>query len=164
MDQLNNITQLTPAVVLWTSFMVGVLGSIHCVGMCGGIAIACSRTRQKNIGYQVGRLIGYISLALVAFNLGQGLNLAMEATGLSGFFGILMGIMLIWIGIKSYLGGMKKDITKFLPKKLYNYYSLLLKRENEEKSFQTSFFIGVFTIFLPHNLTNFFGRLTLNLF
>tara|TARA_Y100000768_G_scaffold386718_1_gene375833 strand:- start:10023 stop:10730 length:708 start_codon:yes stop_codon:yes gene_type:complete len=153
LDQLNNLAHMTPYFVLWTTLVVGLVGSIHCVGMCGGIALACSRSHQKNVAYQIGRLLGYMALALVASSLGKGLDFAMNASGLTSFFGVLMGAMLIWIGLKSYYGqGLKKTIPRFMPKSLFKIYGQLLKRNAEDKSFQTSFFIGVFTIFLPCGL------------
>ncbi len=60
------------ATSLWPLLTMGFVGSLHCVGMCGGLVTAvCMRcpgeTRKKGLAlYQVGRLSGYALLGLAA--------------------------------------------------------------------------------------------------
>jgi len=67
---------------LVTAFLVGLLGGVHCVGMCGGIVAALSaglpRERRTTLraqlplllGYNVGRIAGYTLLGALMGALG----------------------------------------------------------------------------------------------
>ncbi len=62
--------------LLLASFAIGFLGSLHCVGMCGGLVTAMSMTREKTwwpgiIVYQFGRITTYTALGLVAGLIGS---------------------------------------------------------------------------------------------
>lgn len=80
------------------AFMIGLLGSIHCVGMCGPLAFAVP-TLQKGWGYlvlnklsyQAGRIISYCLLGVVIGLLGRQIWLAGIQQGVS----ILSGILII---------------------------------------------------------------------
>jgi len=79
-------------------------GSLHCVGMCGGlIAVAsdgATHTRARiytQLGYHAARLCSYVALGAVAGTLGQALDLAGKAAGLSKAAAILAGAsMTLW--------------------------------------------------------------------
>ena len=58
------------------SFAIGFLGSLHCVGMCGGLVSAMTMTRSNTwwpgvIAYQLGRITTYTALGLVAGLIGS---------------------------------------------------------------------------------------------
>ncbi|TNE56794.1 MAG: sulfite exporter TauE/SafE family protein [Bacteroidetes bacterium] len=83
--------------MLWTAFILGVAGSLHCVAMCGPLMLALplSRTdRLRVIGqslvYQIGRILTYILLGVLFGLLGKGIALAGFQQALSIFAGILM--------------------------------------------------------------------------
>lgn len=59
--------------MLWTALMLGVVGSLHCIGMCGPIALALpvqNRSRQFKIAgiltYNFGRAVTYAALGALA--------------------------------------------------------------------------------------------------
>jgi len=80
------------------------VGSLHCVGMCGGlIAVAgegASGTSQRLVvqgGYQGARLVSYLVLGMVAGALGHALDLAGRAAGLGKSAAIVAGaVMMAW--------------------------------------------------------------------
>lgn len=80
------------------------LGSLHCVGMCGGlIAVAsdgASGVRQRvgvQLAYQAARLGSYVLLGAVAGTLGRALDLAGQAAGLGKAAAIVSGLtMTVW--------------------------------------------------------------------
>lgn len=83
--------------MLWAGFLFGLLGSFHCVGMCGAIALALpgagqSRTRYVagRVLYNLGRVSTYAVLGTVAGGLGQSLRLAGLQQGLSVASGLLI--------------------------------------------------------------------------
>ncbi len=89
--------------MLWTAFTLGLLGSLHCVGMCGPIALSLPgkgqglwRILPGRLLYQLGRIMGYGLLGAMAGILGQGAALAGAQQGLSIGLGVLLlvGILL----------------------------------------------------------------------
>lgn len=58
-----------PSMLLWV-FVMGFMGSLHCVGMCGGLVTAISINAKKNwwfglLTYQLGRVSTYAMLGLI---------------------------------------------------------------------------------------------------
>ncbi|GAB2865539.1 sulfite exporter TauE/SafE family protein [Hymenobacter ruber] len=85
--------------MLWAGFLFGLLGSFHCVGMCGAIALAlpgpaAGTSRLRYVGsrllYNLGRAATYATLGAGAGLLGQGLRLAGVQRGLSIASGVLI--------------------------------------------------------------------------
>jgi hypothetical protein len=86
--------------MLWTAFLLGFLGSFHCVGMCGPIALAVSNNPHSKyfhhkIYYHLGRSLTYAFLGLIVGILGFSLSL----TGFQQGFSIMMGIVLLILAI-----------------------------------------------------------------
>jgi len=88
----------------------GLLGSLHCVGMCGGlIAVAsdgATGTKQRLVvqgGYQAARLASYAVLGSVAGAVGQALDLAGQAAGLGKAAAVLAGITMSSWGLMAML-------------------------------------------------------------
>lgn len=83
--------------MLWAGFVFGLLGSFHCVGMCGAIALALPGAGQGRaryvagrVLYNLGRLSTYTLLGLLAGVLGQSLRLSGLQQGLSVASGALI--------------------------------------------------------------------------
>ena len=79
---------------LLTGFLVGLLGSFHCIGMCGPIAIALPKTKNlvlSRLLYNFGRVITYSMLGLLFGLLGSRL----EMFGLQRIISISLGVMII---------------------------------------------------------------------
>jgi len=86
--------------MLWAGFIFGLLGSFHCVGMCGAIALALPgqasatgpslRYVAGRLLYNLGRVSTYATLGAAAGLLGQGLRLAGVQQGLSIASGLLI--------------------------------------------------------------------------
>lgn len=82
--------------MLWTALLLGFLGSFHCVGMCGPIALAVggkgnSSYFQHKILYNLGRSLTYALLGLVVGTVGFSLSLA----GIQQGFSIAMGLIIL---------------------------------------------------------------------
>lgn len=83
--------------MLWSGFLLGLLGSLHCIGMCGPIAFMLPidrshKTRQflQIVSYHVGRLTAYSIIGLVFGLIGKSLDLFGIQQQLSVVIGILM--------------------------------------------------------------------------
>ncbi|MBI3880533.1 MAG: sulfite exporter TauE/SafE family protein [Verrucomicrobia bacterium] len=68
---------------LWTAFLLGLVGSAHCAGMCGPLALALPPTGRSRatfvagrLAYNLGRVITYSALGVVFGLIGQSLALA----------------------------------------------------------------------------------------
>lgn len=80
------------------AFSIGLLGSFHCIGMCGAIALSLPIKEGNSIHqiwgglcYNLGRVITYALLGLILGLVGRGISLA----GFQQFLSILIGISLI---------------------------------------------------------------------
>jgi uncharacterized protein len=87
---------------LWTALLVGLVGSAHCAGMCGPIALALP-LRSENwftrVGggliYNLGRILTYMMLGAIFGLLGKGLHMAGFQLWTSVVIGILMIAMVV---------------------------------------------------------------------
>ena len=104
------------SLLLFTAFSLGLLGSTHCLGMCGGIngALAFALQQQVSAGrrwgylllYQLGRISSY---ALMAALLGLAVELAGLQLNLLTPLRWLAGVLLILMGL--YLAGWSSALT-----------------------------------------------------
>lgn len=136
--------------VAGVSFIAGIGGSLHCVGMCGGLVSAtCERTNDVFL-YQAGRLIGYLILGSMAGLLGNFLSFKSYPAGFSLIPAVVMGLIFIYMGIRKF---MNKKIEIPLPGFLKSTYFILwnrLVKDNRRES--RSFFVGLISILLPCGL------------
>ena len=128
------------------AFMIGLLGSVHCVGMCGPLAFGVPSLRSgwfylvlDKLLYQSGRIISYCILGVLIGLLGRQIWLAGLQQGVS----ILSGLLIILAALSR--------IFKF---SLSNSSSLLLKPFNAMFSYALQhranhLIIGLINGFLP---------------
>jgi sulfite exporter TauE/SafE len=90
--------------MLYTAFIMGLFGSLHCVGMCGPIAMALPvqdenrfSMASKLLLYNLGRTVTYVFLGILIGLLGEGLFLA----GMQKWLSIGLGISLLLIALFS---------------------------------------------------------------
>lgn len=65
---------MSAAAVMTSALVAGLLGSLHCTGMCGPLAVAgCSKGRGVDgaTGYFAGRIIAYSTIGAVVGHLGK---------------------------------------------------------------------------------------------
>lgn len=87
---------------IWTGFVVGILGSIHCIGMCGPIALALpsgfpsrSQLILSRLLYNGGRVLTYAGLGAVSGLLGKSIAMAGFQQSLSIVGGVVILIMVL---------------------------------------------------------------------
>jgi sulfite exporter TauE/SafE len=134
----------------WVSFIAGLGGSLHCVGMCGGLVTATCQKSNDVARYQVGRLLGYLCLGFFAGVLGKIFTIQEANPKMTLIPGLILGGLFLFWGIQNYRGK-KAEIP--LPKILHKFYSKLwvqLVHKNENKS--KAFFTGLISLFLPCGL------------
>jgi len=87
-----------PSLDCWTAFLLGLVGSLHCAGMCGPLALALPATGNSTpayllgrVAYNAGRIITYCLLGIVFGLAGWTLLLA----GLQRWVSIALGVALL---------------------------------------------------------------------
>ena len=97
-------------------FLVGLLGGVHCLGMCGGIVAALSLQRAGappavglHLAYNLGRILSYSAAGALAGALGAAGLLVAGAVPLRVGFYVLANLMLLALGF--YLAGLWQGIA-----------------------------------------------------
>ncbi|MDF3071424.1 MAG: putative rane protein [Polyangiaceae bacterium] len=115
------------------------VGSLHCVGMCGGlIAVAGAGSRglrerlMVQLVYQSGRLVSYVALGALAGSLGRALDVAGGAAGVGRMGAVVAGgAMALW-GLWAMLGaaGVKVRLPRLrvLPNRALTWLGSMQKR------------------------------------
>ncbi|MEF3078778.1 sulfite exporter TauE/SafE family protein [Winogradskyella poriferorum] len=140
--------------MLYSAFILGLLGSLHCVGMCGPIAFMLPVDRSNSfkkvsqIGvYHIGRLLAYSLIGLVFGLLGKSLNLFGVQQQLSIAIGVLM-IVVVLIPYKTFAKyNLSKPLNKIISKVKSNLGQALKKKTPD-----TFLTIGFLNGFLPCGL------------
>jgi sulfite exporter TauE/SafE len=134
----------------WVSFIAGIGGSLHCVGMCGGLVTATCQKSNDVARYQIGRLIGYLCLGLFAGVLGKIFTIQEANPKMTLLPGLILGGLFLFWGIQNYRG---KKAELPVPKFFGKFYTKLWMRfvyKNENTS--KAFFTGLISLFLPCGL------------
>ena len=140
--------------MIYTAFIFGLISSLHCIGMCGPIAMMLplerSNPTKKAIQillYHAGRLTAYGSLGLIFGFLGKGLYLA----GMQQQLSIIAGVLIITIVIVP-----EKVFAKYnFSRPIYNILSKIktsLGSQFKNKTLKAIFTIGLLNGFLPCGL------------
>lgn len=140
--------------MLWSALIFGLLGSFHCVGMCGPIAFMLPVDRSNSFKkiiqiftYHAGRILAYALIGLVFGFVGKSLYLFGLQQQLSIAIGIIM-IVAILLPIKVFnKHNFSKPIYKVIGK-IKSQLGEALKR----KTADTFFTIGFLNGFLPCGL------------
>jgi sulfite exporter TauE/SafE len=140
--------------MLYSALLFGLISSLHCIGMCGPIAMMLPVNRSNPaqkvlqiIIYHLGRISAYASLGLIFGLLGRGFYMA----GLQQQLSIAVGILMIVIVVVPEKEFMKYNFSKPV-------YRLLSKVKNhlgnqfKRKSPDALFTIGLLNGFLPCGL------------
>lgn len=84
--------------MVWSGFLLGLLGSLHCVGMCGPLAMALPDPNVSNtrflfgrLLYNLGRAVTYAIMGLIFGLIGYGLHL----TGIQQIVSIAIGVLIL---------------------------------------------------------------------
>jgi sulfite exporter TauE/SafE len=140
--------------MLWSGFVLGLVGSLHCVGMCGPIAFMLPVSHDKPVKkalqillYHLGRILAYAIIGLVFGLIGQ----SFMAFGYQQHISIAVGLLMIVLVLipqrhikpfkifqpfYKFINGIKSELGKALKK----------------KSLDTFFSLGFLNGFLPCGL------------
>lgn len=104
-----------PELSILSVFLVGLLGGVHCVGMCGGIVTALSFATPNAkpslpmlLGYNGGRLLSYALAGAIAGAVGASTLLLNDFLPVSRGLYVFANVMLILLGL--YLAGLSRAV------------------------------------------------------
>jgi sulfite exporter TauE/SafE len=140
--------------MLYSAFILGLLGSLHCAGMCGPIAFMLPVDRSNSFKkitqismYHIGRLLAYAIIGLVFGLIGKSLYIF----GMQQQLSIIIGIVMIILVLLPY-----KWLSKFnLAQPIYKtvgYIKKSLGQALHKKTADTFLTIGFLNGFLPCGL------------
>lgn len=85
--------------MIWSAFVIGLLGSLHCVGMCGPLALAVPTRKGHRLSsaavFNGGRILTYGMLGAFFGLVGMGFHLA----GVQSYLSLLTGAFVIMLVI-----------------------------------------------------------------
>jgi sulfite exporter TauE/SafE len=81
------------------AFGAGLLGGVHCAGMCGGFVVVAATGGRAGWLFHVGRLVGYAALGAVAGLLGRTIDLGGAALGLHRLRFLAAAVLLFLFGL-----------------------------------------------------------------
>lgn len=140
--------------MLYSALILGLLGSFHCIGMCGPIAFVLPLNRENNFKktiqvslYHLGRLLTYSFIGLIFGLLGKGLFLMGFQQRISILVGVLM-IVIVLIPVRTFNKyNFSKPLYSFVGKVKSGLGKLLKNKSNK-----ALFTIGILNGFLPCGL------------
>jgi len=135
--------------------LVGLLGSVHCAGMCGGFVFALAQSSshrwqfvQKQSMYYLGKTCTYALLGGIAGAFGYALSALFSRFQL--LFSLLLGLLLVLVGLEL-LGLIKRNNTSPLSK-VWRSVSQQMTRLLGDRSSTGPFALGLINGVLPCGL------------
>jgi sulfite exporter TauE/SafE len=120
---------------VFEGFIIGLLGSLHCLGMCGPLVLALPLSHTSNIQrltggllYNIGRAITYGVLGIIFGVIGKGLQLTGFQRWVSIGFGIILILTAIIPGLINLNPLISRITTKFTSS-LKNKMGVLLRQQ-----------------------------------
>lgn len=137
------------SIVFEIGFLMGLLGSVHCIGMCGPLVMALPIAQKTNLQkwislalYHIGKISSYALLGIIFGLLGSQFPLYILQQNLSIVIGVVMLLYVVYVFILK-----PKQIVNlnFLYKPIVSQLGKLFKR----KSLATFLLIGFLNGLLP---------------
>lgn len=140
----------------WLMVLGGLLGSTHCIGMCGGFAVMLGlhcQSWQQNLRSQLlfslGRLASYGSLGAVAGFAGKSLASRLPAmVNVPAMLSVIAGLFLLWEGLHATGLLHRRQSTSAAGCLFRPLFAALLKH----RGWRNVFSAGIFTGLLPCGL------------
>lgn len=148
LDQLTEIQSALPVFAPMFAFMIGLTGSVHCIGMCGGLVLSVGSDFKSNSSYQLGRLSAYLIMALIAMFT----STLIQNSGIGQYVplvgGVFIGLLFTFWGLQS-MRGRKFEVK--LPHFFNNLYKSLFSRfsKNKNSKIIKGYSVGALSLMLP---------------
>lgn len=145
------------SILLGTVFLASLLGSLHCVGMCGPFALLASYGRDQRkaavvptFAYSFGRLVTYSIVGLIFGTLGMALNKGVAFTSWQQSATYTAGALMIIVGLISLVRflGLRIRLPQFFSP-MQKFLQRAYARTTELKPLPRAFAIGALTSLMP---------------
>ncbi len=133
-----------------TAFTLGFFGSLHCLGMCGPLAMAIPFPKDNRvlgiITYNMGRVVTYSIFGLILGSIGSSLSFSGLQKGFALAAGIMIFLLVLIPGLSNLFskGYQQSVFMSWIKKEISNRF--------QKKTLTTSFVVGVLNGFLPCGL------------
>lgn len=135
--------------MIWSGFLIGLMGSLHCVGMCGPLAFAVPTVQGHRmlsaVFYNLGRILTYSLLGLIVGLLGLGIHLA----GFQSYLSIATGVFILLLVV---FPAIEKLLFRWTRIDLGTHIRHLMSKHLKRNSYWSTGFIGVLNGLLPCGL------------
>lgn len=146
--------------IIGSSFIMGLAGSLHCVGMCGPLALSLPVSHNNNflritggVIYNSGRILSYTTMGLILGSLGNLIIVTEWQSKLSLALGIVI-LLYLFIPKKYFLR--RSPFGHFTSTSGFNKPFLFLRQQLgklfQSKKSSSLFYIGILNGFLPCGL------------
>ncbi|CAA6827712.1 MAG: Heavy-metal-associated domain (N-terminus) and membrane-bounded cytochrome biogenesis cycZ-like domain, possible membrane copper tolerance protein [uncultured Thiotrichaceae bacterium] len=141
------------------AFLVGFLGGVHCLGMCGGIVAAVSSQPTQLskpssqlpvlFGYNLGRISSYVIAGALMGGLGQGIFTLVDLKETQDILGAIAAVFMIVLGF--YLSGIWNGLQRIEKGGTYLWRKIepLGRRFIPTKTFGQAFPLGLVWGWIP---------------
>jgi len=143
--------------MIWAGFLMGFLGSLHCVGMCGPIALALPVQTQNMwmriaaaIIYNMGRVVTYTILGSIFGLIGTAFNLI----GLQQILSIISGVVLIIAILFPFVFRTFSPFKSFFDVPYLHQLKQRISSQFKTRTFSSLFVIGILNGLLPCGLVS----------
>jgi sulfite exporter TauE/SafE len=167
-DETSDSSQLlsVPPLEYWLSFLAGVFGSMHCVGMCGVIVLgystqgieanpSFSTMLSSHLTYNTGRVLGYTLVGGVLGLVGGSLS---NLQTIGTWFSLGMGVLLVLFGVfalrifPALSFAAELSFGRGTRNLLFKLYQSTFGRLIALQGLESKFYIGLMTPLLPCGL------------
>lgn len=137
--------------MLEVAFLIGLVGSMHCIAMCGPLAIVANRIGKNqnvinSIIYNFSRIAIYVLLGLLFGLIGQ----VAIVNGLQKWLSVILGISVVVLSLTMFL---KPQLNNYLTGQFGVVFKLLGKMNRPgQRGFKNTALLGVVNGFLPCGL------------
>ncbi len=139
-------------IIIIAAFLAGLAGSVHCVGMCGPLALSLPFNRFNAsskwaaiVLYNLGRVVAYSLIGLIVGLLGRGINWF----GLTQIISILLGSIIL---VSLVLPRLLKNKNIHMPAWFNRYQTNSLQYLMKKQTVSWMFLVGIMNGFLPCGL------------
>jgi uncharacterized protein len=129
-------------------FIAGVIGSPHCMSMCGPIVLNFANKKMGLYSYQIGRMVAYCLAGASVGGLGETVLGQGRPLWLTNLSLITIGVLLFFNGYRAVVGkSLHLPLPTFLTRFSMKFWKAL--RMSSFPPFITAALAGIFTVLLP---------------
>jgi uncharacterized protein len=140
--------------MLWSAFIMGFFGSLHCAGMCGPLTLLLPNDKKKypafftgRVLYNIGRILTYAFLGLLIGFIGQNTTFFISKGVLSAWLGLIILIGLFFSGSIFNKNFIYSKLNRFTSK-----LKSAFRRNFDSNYFTGQFIFGIINGLLPCGL------------